>query len=270
MNTSPCKIRLQTCCRGITAVASTGDSLRYWRKVLSNFHSQNTEGRVQNDSVWPRVAVLGAGAVGGFYGGMLARAGAPVTLIGRPAQADAIARDGLAVEWADRRETIQVAAAADPEAARDADVVLVCVKSLDTEAAARSLRPHLRADTAVLSLQNGVDNGRRLRAVLVQPVFATVVYVGAINVAPGVVRHTGRGDLVLGPLARDLARDGSLAERAQTLAAMFERAACPASFPRPSTRTCGASWRSTACTTRSRQSDIPTTGGCSRTDPSAT
>ena len=94
---------------------------------------------MQNGSSWPRVAVLGAGAVGGFYGGMLARAGAPVTLIGRPAQADAIARDGLEIEWADRRETIRVAAAADPEAARDAEVVLVCVKSLDTEAAARSL-----------------------------------------------------------------------------------------------------------------------------------
>jgi 2-dehydropantoate 2-reductase len=182
---------------------------------------------VQSDSAWPRIAVLGAGAVGGFFGGMLARAGAAVTLIGRPAQADAIARDGLVVEWADRRETIRVAAAADPAAARDADVVLVCVKSLDTEAAARSLRPHLRANTAVLSLQNGVDNGQRLRATLVQPVFATVVYVGAVNVAPGVVRHAGRGDLVLGALAPDLARDASLAGRAQALAAMFERAGVP-------------------------------------------
>jgi len=182
---------------------------------------------VQNDPNWPRVAVLGAGAVGGFYGGMLARAGAPVTLIGRPAQADAIARDGLVVEWADRRETIRVAAAANPAAVHDADLVLVCVKSPDTEAAAYALKPHLRADTAVLSLQNGVDNGARLRSVLAQPVFATVVYVGAVNVAPGVVRHAGRGDLVLGALAPDLARDASLTGRAQALAAMFERAGVP-------------------------------------------
>jgi 2-dehydropantoate 2-reductase len=195
--------------------------------VLLNIHLPTAEGSVQGDSGWPRVAVLGAGAVGGYYGGMLARAGVPVTLIGRPAQADAIARDGLGVEWADRRETIRVAAAVDPAAARDADIVLVCVKSLDTEAAARSLQPHLRGDTAVLSLQNGVDNGQRLRTVLAQPVFATVVYVGAINVAPGVVRHTGRGDLVLGPLARDLARNASLIERAQSLAAMFERVGVP-------------------------------------------
>ena len=182
---------------------------------------------MQNDPNWPRVAVLGAGAVGGFYGGMLARAGAPVTLIGRPAQADAIARDGLVVEWADRRETIRVAAAADPAAVHDADLVLVCVKSPDTEAAAHALQPHLRTDTAVLSLQNGVDNGARLRSVLAQPVFATVVYVGAVNVAPGIVRHAGRGDLVLGALAPDLARDASLAGRAQALAAIFERAGVP-------------------------------------------
>ncbi len=225
-------LRAQECgCKGanpaISPIASTSDSLLHRSKVLPNIHLPKTEGSVQDDSGWPRIAVLGAGAVGAFYGGMLARAGAPVTLIGRPAQADAITRDGLTVEWADRRETIRVAAAVDPAAARDAEVVLVCVKSLDTEAAARSLQPQLRADTAVLSLQNGVDNGQRLRTVLAQPVFATVVYVGAINVAPGIVRHTGRGDLVLGPLARDLARNATLIERAQSLAAMFERAGVP-------------------------------------------
>jgi 2-dehydropantoate 2-reductase len=175
----------------------------------------------------PRIAVLGAGAVGGFYGGMLARAGAQVTLIGRPAQAEAIGRDGLVVHWVDRSETLRVGAAADPAAAAGADVVLVCVKSPDTEAAAHALQPHLGPDTAVLSLQNGIDNGRRLRTVLPQPVFATVVYVGAVNVAPGVVRHTGRGDLVLGPLAQDLARDPTLLDRARSLAAMFEAAGIP-------------------------------------------
>lgn len=211
----------------IRPIASTGDSLLHRSKVPLNIHLPKTEASVPDDSGWPRIAVLGAGAVGGYYGGMLARAGAPVTLIGRPAQVDAIARDGLAIEWADRRETIRVAAAVDPAAARDADVILVCVKSLDTEAASRSLQPHLGAETAVLSLQNGVDNTQRLRTVLAQPVFATVVYVGAINVAPGVVRHTGRGDLVLGPLARDLARNALLVERAQSLAAMFKRAGVP-------------------------------------------
>jgi 2-dehydropantoate 2-reductase len=177
-----------------------------------------------------RVAVLGAGAVGCYYGGMLARAGVPVTLVGRAAHVEAIWRDGLAIEWADRRETIRVGASTDVEAVRDADVVLVCVKSPDTDAAARSLRPHLAADAVVVSLQNGVDNAERLRAVLSQAVFAAVVYVGAYMNGPGIVRHTGRGDLVLGASRADAARPG-VAQRLAEVAELFGAAgiACPLS-----------------------------------------
>jgi len=177
-----------------------------------------------------RVAVLGAGAVGCYYGGMLARAGVPVTLVGRAAHVEAIRRDGLAIEWDGRRETIRVAASTDVAAARAADVVLVCVKSPDTDAAARSLRPHLAADAVVVSLQNGVDNAERLRAVLSQTVFAAVVYVGAYMNGPGIVRHTGRGDLVLGASRADAARPG-VAQRLAEVAALFEAAgiACPLS-----------------------------------------
>jgi 2-dehydropantoate 2-reductase len=177
-----------------------------------------------------RVAVLGAGAVGCFYGGLLARAGIPVTLVGRPAHVEAIRRDGLVIEWADRRETIRVDATTDVAAVRDAGVVLVCVKSPATDAAALSLRPHLAPDAVLVSLQNGVDNAERLRAVLPQTVFAAVVYVGAYMSAPGVVRHTGRGDLVLGAARADAARPG-VGERLSGVAAMFEAAgiACPLS-----------------------------------------
>jgi 2-dehydropantoate 2-reductase len=177
-----------------------------------------------------RVAVLGAGAVGCYYGGMLARAGVPVTLVGRAAHVEAIRRDGLAIEWDGRRETIRVAASTDVAAARAADVVLVCVKSPDTDAAARSLRPHLAAEAVVVSLQNGVDNAERLRAVLSQTVFAAVVYVGAYMNGPGIVRHTGRGDLVLGASRADAARPG-VAQRLAEVAALFEAAgiACPLS-----------------------------------------
>jgi len=161
---------------------------------------------------------------------MLARSGVPVTLVGRAAHVEAIRRDGLAIEWADRRETIRVGASTDVEAVRDADVVLVCVKSPDTDAAARSLRPHLAADAVVVSLQNGVDNAERLRAVLSQTVFAAVVYVGAYMNGPGIVRHTGRGDLVLGASRADAARPG-VAQRLAEVAALFEAAgiACPLS-----------------------------------------
>jgi len=84
--------------------------------------------------------------------------------------------------------------------------VLVCVKSADTEQAGRSLAGHLRPETSVLSLQNGVDNAPRLRAVTGHAVIPVVVYVGSEMAGPGHVRHHGGGDLAIGPNPKLLAR----------------------------------------------------------------
>ena len=158
---------------------------------------------------WPRVAVVGAGAVGCYYGGMLARAGAPVMLIGRPVHAAAIERDGLLLETTQFTERVRCAASTEIDAARGAQLVLFCVKSGDTEEAARALAPHLAPEAIVLSMQNGVDNLERLRVHVPGPALAAVVYVAAAMAGPGHVRHTGRGDLVIGaigPSARQEAR----------------------------------------------------------------
>jgi 2-dehydropantoate 2-reductase len=160
------------------------------------------------------VAVVGAGAVGSYYGAMLARAGHAVTLIGRAAHAQAITRDGLRLEWADRSEQIRVAASTDLAAARGADLLLFCVKSTDTETVARDLAPNLRPDAVVLSMQNGVDNPQRIAAQLPQTVIPVAVYVATAMPSPGVVRHHGRGDLVIGTMARQISRDAqALLER---------------------------------------------------------
>src|SRR5271156_702545 len=95
---------------------------------------------------WPRIAVLGAGAVGSYFGGMLARAGAPVTLIGRPRHVEAITRDGLFLDSVHFQGRIPVLASTSESAAQDADIVLLCVKTVDTEDAAKALAPHLAAD----------------------------------------------------------------------------------------------------------------------------
>ena len=146
----------------------------------------------------PRVAVMGAGAVGCYYGAVLAKAGHAVTLIGRPALVEAVAANGLILETAAGREAIPLHAVAGPEGAAGADLVLVCVKSGDTETAGRSLIPHLAPDASVLSLQNGVDNGERLAAVIGRPVVPVAVYVATEMAGSGHVRHHGRGDLILG------------------------------------------------------------------------
>jgi 2-dehydropantoate 2-reductase len=92
----------------------------------------------------PRVAVMGAGAVGSYFGGMLARAGIDVTFIARPAHADAIQRAGLFMDTVTFQERVRAAAFADPAGARDADFVLFTVKTLQTEEAARLLAPNLK------------------------------------------------------------------------------------------------------------------------------
>src|SRR5438552_2825839 len=105
-----------------------------------------------------RIAVVGAGAVGCYFGGMLARAGAAVTLIGRAGHVDAINRDGLFLERGDFQCYLKVAADTRIEAVRDATIVLLCVKTIDTESAAAAIAPHLDNEPLLISFQNGVDN----------------------------------------------------------------------------------------------------------------
>lgn len=171
---------------------------------------------------WPRIVVVGAGAVGCYFGGLLARAGAPVTLIGRATHVEAITRSGLFFEGLHFQESIAVAATTEMEAVRDAAIVLLCVKTLDTEQAAKSLVPYLAPGALVVSLQNGVDNVERIRAATGLDAFAAVVYVAAAMTAPGRVKHSGRGDLVLG----DLVGHGRQ-HQLEDLATLFTRAAIP-------------------------------------------
>jgi len=145
-----------------------------------------------------KIAVMGAGAVGCYYGGMLARAGHDVTLIGRPNHVDAIQCDGLLLDKQSFKEHVRLQASTEPSAVAGATLVLFCVKSTDTESAVAAIRPHLLPGALVLSLQNGVDNAVRLQAALPdQEVAASVVYVATEMPGPGHVKHNGRGELVV-------------------------------------------------------------------------
>ncbi len=143
------------------------------------------------------VAVMGAGAVGCFFGGMLARAGHDVVLIGRPAHVDAIQRHGLHLQAKTFDEHVPLRASTDASAVRGAGLVLFCVKSTDTASAGAELRPHLAPGALLLTMQNGVDNAERLRTVVTHEVAAAVVYVATEMAGPGHVLHHGRGELVI-------------------------------------------------------------------------
>lgn len=145
-----------------------------------------------------QIAVIGAGAVGCYYGAMLLRAGHDVTLIGRPGHVEAINSHGLHFESASFTGSIPAKAVTAISELQQPDLVLFAVKSGDTDETAKTLKPVLKSETLVLSLQNGVDNPERLRKILSQPVIAAAVYVASEMPGPGHVKHNGRGELVIG------------------------------------------------------------------------
>ncbi|HXM23543.1 MAG TPA: ketopantoate reductase family protein [Terriglobales bacterium] len=147
---------------------------------------------------WPRIAVVGAGAVGCYFGGMLARAGAPVTLIGRAPHVEAINRDGLFIDSIRFKESVSISASTEIGAARGAQLVLFSVKTVDTEGTAKLLAPYLAPDTIVVSLQNGVDNAERIDFAAGIQAIPAVVYIAAAMIGLGRVKHSGRGDLIIG------------------------------------------------------------------------
>ena len=175
------------------------------------------------DETLSPVAVVGAGALGCLFGAMLARAGIPVTLIGRASHVAAIRRDGLRFESRGQMTIIPVAATEDIAAVRGARLVLFCVKSTDTDEAARALAPHLGRDAVLVNLQNGVDNAERIRAHIGNRVLPGLVYVAAEMAGPGHVRHTGGGSLTIGEL-EVFRRDGPDRRLLEAIAALFTAA----------------------------------------------
>lgn len=175
-----------------------------------------------------KIVVMGAGAVGCYYGGMLARAGHAVVLIGRQQHVAAVRDAGLYMETQSFNAHVPVQASTDPGAVAGARLVLCCIKSTDTESAAMAMAPYLDADAVLLSLQNGVDNAERLQALVQREVVPAVVYVATEMAAPGHVRHHGRGELVIGP--------SSLGDE---LLEMFANAAVPVQI---SSNVAGALW----------------------------
>ena len=140
-----------------------------------------------------RVAVIGAGGVGGGFGAALAKAGGDVTFMARGAHLAAMREHGLRVEG-DRGETLihPVRATDDPASIGPVDIVLFCVKLWDVESAGERMRPLIGPDTGVIPLQNGIDAGDRLIPIIgAAHVMAGTVAISATIARPGVIRQTG-------------------------------------------------------------------------------
>jgi len=170
-----------------------------------------------------RIAVVGAGGVGGYFGAKLARAGESVVMLARGPHLDAIRRDGVRVRSAVEGEFVaKVDAVASFDGQPPADMVLFCVKSFDTRAAAAMVAPILGPSTGVVSLQNGVDNEETLEEILgAGRALGGAAYVFASMAAPGVIAHTFGGRLAFGEM------DGRVSERASALRDALVRAGVP-------------------------------------------
>ena len=170
-----------------------------------------------------KLVVVGAGGVGGYFGGKLQRRGTAVTFVARGAHLEALRRRGLTIRSATEGEWSAPATAVEHLAGQPtADAVLLCVKSFDTEEAVEAIRPVVGPDTAVLSLQNGVDNEAKIDAALgAGHAVGGVAYVFATIEGPGVIAHTQGGRIVLGEL------DGQARPRTERLREALTAAGVP-------------------------------------------
>ena len=170
-----------------------------------------------------RILVLGAGAVGGYFGARLAEGGHDVTFVARGENLEALRRAGLTVRLAERiLHLAPVHAVGDPAQAPRPDLVLVCVKSYDTAAAAAALRPAVGPETIVLSLQNGIENEEVLaRELGLPPLMIAFTRIGVALVAPATIEYSGRGTIVFGEV------DGRESPRARQVAATLAAAGVP-------------------------------------------
>ncbi len=167
-----------------------------------------------------KIAIMGSGGVGGYFGGLLARSGEAVTFIARGAHLEAIRQNGLEVRSVAGDFHVRPAATEDPASLGPVDLVLFAVKGYDTESAGERLRPLLGAETSVLCVQNGVDNEEKLeRIVGAGRVLGGVVHILSTIAAPGVISQTaGPRTLKFGEL------DGRATPRVEQLLTVFRQA----------------------------------------------
>jgi 2-dehydropantoate 2-reductase len=161
-----------------------------------------------------RIAVMGTGGTGGYFGGLLARAGEEVTFIARGDHLEAIRKNGLAIKSVLAGDfSIPAKATDNTQDIGPVDLVLFCIKAYDNAAAADQIRPLIGPQTVVLSVQNGIDNEQQIGEVIgAEHILGCVSYVSSIIESPGVIAQTGGpGKIVFGEM------QGGTSARTETL-----------------------------------------------------
>jgi len=171
-----------------------------------------------------RIAVMGAGSTGGYFGGMLVRAGNEVSLIARGAHLEAIRTNGLKVVRDDEEFIVRCLATDDPVSVGEVDLALFCVKTYQSEVALPFMQPMVGPNTTVLCLQNGIDSYITAANVLGSgSVLPGAAFIEAGLLGPGIIKQTGSlVRIILGET------DGSETERCLEIRDTFIAAEVPA------------------------------------------
>ncbi|SFN07610.1 ketopantoate reductase family protein [Thermodesulforhabdus norvegica] len=167
-----------------------------------------------------KIGVMGTGGVGGYFGVFLAMAGHDIHFVARGKHLQAIEDEGLRLISNEQTYRVNVHATSEPHEIGPVDLLLFCVKSYDTEGAARLIEPMVESETTILTLQNGIDNVDKLaRLYDIRQLMAGTAYIESTVTSPGVIVHKGPpGRIVFGEL------DGSITERARTIEKTFQDA----------------------------------------------
>ncbi len=169
-----------------------------------------------------RIAVMGAGSVGGYFGSKLAASGHEVAFIARGKHLEAMRQEGLKIQSFQGDLSVRALFTSDPAEIGPVELILFSVKSYDTEAAAKLLGPLMGEKSAILSLQNGVDNPDKIANLWGQQrTLAGVAYIGARVFSPGVIEHSAAGRIVLGAVS------GGESNKAEEVQRLFSEAQVP-------------------------------------------
>jgi len=172
------------------------------------------------------IAIIGAGAVGCYYGGLIAASGQEVVLIAKPQRARILKEQGLRIKWPTYTQHIQINVTDDDRVIQNAKALFISVKANQSTTIAKQIQPYLAKSALVLSMQNGLQNAARLSEILSRPIDVAMIYAALSMSAENEVSYQGGGKLVLGrPIDSDNA-DHDLNQ----LAGIFQRASCQVSI----------------------------------------
>ncbi len=170
-----------------------------------------------------KLAVIGTGGVGGYFGAKLLKAGFDVTFVATPKSAEIIKQKGLTVKSPNGdMEFKQVSVSSDYSSIKDSDIVFLCTKSQNTKEIAQGIKPYFKENSVIVSLQNGIENEEILSEILGKNrVIPAQIYISVASPSPGIVEHGGSGEIIIGEL------DNKTTQRLEELQKLLNSASIP-------------------------------------------